>query len=447
MSLIIASPTNGQVESLTRNQIFKRFLRETQLGTYGTATGGSTSTIVDTTRLKSTQYTDDEWVGGWARISKDAGGAAAAPEGEISPVTTYAPSSGTVTFNPVMSAVVASGDEYELWKYPDPVVIKDLLDQVLKQDIYLPYWSVLSEVPDFDMEQNHTTDWTASNATVTKVTAEPVMNGRRWLSVATTSANGNARSALLRVEPGKRYYISALCRSNVASTTCKLIAYDETNSAEIDSATSTRLFNNRLYFEITVPSTCYTISVRLSNVENSVTSYWDDVIVYALDSTEIALPWWVKNKDQIKGIFKLSANPLAADVLDGALIGDIVNHKYDIQDSAFGRGQLKLTCKSGIDGPLFIFGIRSEEAFTNDNTDIKRIDENLLINCLAYRVFGMMRQTPNVSPLDADWIREQYKDYEKLYKQSMRTQSESVERVIQSVIPDSYYSSPLQRWD
>lgn len=75
-----------------------------------TATGGSTTTIVDSAVYEP----DDYWTGHYVYIVTDAGGAGAAPEGEERPVTDYVLSSGTLTVGAAFSAAVASGDVYEL---------------------------------------------------------------------------------------------------------------------------------------------------------------------------------------------------------------------------------------------------------------------------------------------------------------------------------------------
>ena len=194
MALVTSNPTTPQVEGLTQRLLLERFLRETGLGDYGTATGGSTSTIVDTTKLQSTAYSGDVNPGAWARISYDVGGAAAAPEGEIRGITStgYAPSTGTLTVSPVFTAAPASGDKYQLFRFIHPQLVLDTLDQVLKEDCYLPCWTVLSEVPDYDMEQSVTTEWTGANSTLAKATAEPMGWGAQYLTVATTAAAGYA---------------------------------------------------------------------------------------------------------------------------------------------------------------------------------------------------------------------------------------------------------------
>jgi len=77
----------------------------------GTATGGSTETVVDGVGLIAP---DDYWVGHYVYILADAGGEGAAPEGEERPITDYVQSSGTLTVAPAFSAAVADGDTYEV---------------------------------------------------------------------------------------------------------------------------------------------------------------------------------------------------------------------------------------------------------------------------------------------------------------------------------------------
>ena len=80
-----ASYTLPTIEKLSRNDILSKLLRENRsLGGYGTATGGSATTIVDTGKLKTTQAPTTDWVGGWARLAYDAAkGAGAGVEVEL----------------------------------------------------------------------------------------------------------------------------------------------------------------------------------------------------------------------------------------------------------------------------------------------------------------------------------------------------------------------------
>jgi len=74
----------------------------------GTATGGSTTTVVDSDMGGN----NSDFVNGLMIITYDAGGEAAAPENEISKVTAYTSSSGTFTVSPAFSEAVAAGDMF-----------------------------------------------------------------------------------------------------------------------------------------------------------------------------------------------------------------------------------------------------------------------------------------------------------------------------------------------
>jgi len=77
----------------------------------GTATGGSTTTVVDTAGLYAP---DDYWVGHYVYILEDAGGGGAAPEAEERPVTDYDQGTATLTVDPAFTAAVASDDTYQV---------------------------------------------------------------------------------------------------------------------------------------------------------------------------------------------------------------------------------------------------------------------------------------------------------------------------------------------
>ncbi len=79
----------------------------------GVATGGSTTSIVDG---NDRDEADDYWNKGTAWIIYDAGGAAAAPQGEYSIISDFTSSSGTITLRSTLTTAVASGDRYALCK-------------------------------------------------------------------------------------------------------------------------------------------------------------------------------------------------------------------------------------------------------------------------------------------------------------------------------------------
>ena len=96
------------------------------------ATGGSTTTIVDTARTED----DDTWNGGTAWIITDAGGASAAPEGEWGVVSDFVNSTHTLTIAEV-TAAVASGDTYGLAsaRYPLDVLKTAINNELIKHEV------------------------------------------------------------------------------------------------------------------------------------------------------------------------------------------------------------------------------------------------------------------------------------------------------------------------
>lgn len=86
----------------------------------GTATGGSTTTLVDTVELTQD---DDFWNGGTVWVTYDAGGAGAAPQGEYSVVTDFAASSDTATLRSTLTAAIAAGDRYAIARTRFPLGI------------------------------------------------------------------------------------------------------------------------------------------------------------------------------------------------------------------------------------------------------------------------------------------------------------------------------------
>lgn len=93
--------------ALTLSKVMQRVWRE--LGHLGdvTATGGSTTTVVDT---NSPYTSDDALVGGTAIVVRDAGGSGAAPEGEFARISDYVALTTTFTLGSALTSAVASGD-------------------------------------------------------------------------------------------------------------------------------------------------------------------------------------------------------------------------------------------------------------------------------------------------------------------------------------------------
>lgn len=433
MSRIAVAHTTPTAESSTRADILNRFLRESRLGLYFTASSGGTTSAVGT-RIKSSQFSPDDHVGGWVYVVADAGGAGAAPEGETSSITAYEPGQGEITFSPPLSAAVASGDTVQIWHGIHPQDVLDTLDEILTEQAFLPCWTFCSEAADADMEQSGTSDWSATNATISKVSTEPALMGKRWLSVATTAAGGYA-SQTFSVEPGESYHVSALVRASAAGTTPTLTAYDDSNGSAIKTVSTTLRVPIRLWMEFTTPSGCNQMTVRMGNAENGVTSFWDELVVYSLNAAEIRLPWWVKNKNQVKGVFRLVDTEGGRDTWSPEMRG-ILDDRWDVVED---RGRCRLVSRYGygISAPVFIFGTRNEFAFANNTVDTVSVDADFINAALCYKVFQHLTALPDAGTLDKAWIDLQYERWRIEYERELRRQAERREQVIQTALPET----------
>ncbi len=91
----------------------------------GTATGGSTSTVVDTS-LISTMLGTSNFIGAWVYMYDAAD---AAPEGEFRKISAYDPATGTLTVDPVFTAAVAVTDKYEIHYALHPTRLEEALSR------------------------------------------------------------------------------------------------------------------------------------------------------------------------------------------------------------------------------------------------------------------------------------------------------------------------------
>jgi hypothetical protein len=134
----------------------------------GTATGGSTATLVDTSRIEP----DARWTHFYLEIIAAAG---AAPEGELRLVTGHDQATGTLSVSPAFSATVEVGDTYALWPLQPSA-----LDWAIDEGVMAAWPGWFKEVID------ETTLDTAANTRVYALPADAEVLLRAWANVSTS---------------------------------------------------------------------------------------------------------------------------------------------------------------------------------------------------------------------------------------------------------------------
>ncbi len=119
--------------ALTLSQVLQTVFRQLGQAEETTATGGSTTTAIDT--KLGDRYGDDDIKDGALFVVRDAAGANAAPEGQFSLIASYTQSTNTVTTRDTLTAAIGSGDKVMLTNasYPLQTMISLVNDAL--QDI------------------------------------------------------------------------------------------------------------------------------------------------------------------------------------------------------------------------------------------------------------------------------------------------------------------------
>ena len=399
MATVIAASTVPNLDGVSRYSLFKKLALDTGMLFCGVVTEGGINSFQDTGNLMTSQGVPEDWIGGWFRASKTA--SHAAPEGQIAPVADYEPELGKIDLSTHLTGTLSPGDEYELWKI-NPKIAKDIADSCLTDDLYLPCWTVLSEVPDYDMEQPGTDDWSNFNSTVSKQTEQPRLSysGKRYLRVVSSSPGGYAQSNPLPIEPRYTYQLSGVARCDAGSV-AELVAWDNTNNVEIQSYPSNRQYPARIWHHFLAPENCRELSIRLRN-QSTGTIDWDEISFHSVNGADIPLPWWVKNDTQVKGIFNLAPLSIGKQLWDATLRGED-DTRFDVIPNFGGYTRFKAQARQGLTThPIFMFGSRNETPFESDVLDLKYLDINLFVACLKYRLYKFHSQPLVTGLLDAE---------------------------------------------
>lgn len=276
-------------------------------------------------------------------------------------VVTYAPSTGVFGISPAWSTGMAAADTFDLYlKGLRIAQIKTAINTALRQLWYVTIYP-LSLVTDADMETSGVTNWAATSAASSKVsTAGNLLRGNQSLRVLNSGANGYAQSATMSITKDDSFYVEAYCRAAVGTGT--LIAYDITNSANIDTASWDEIGWGKVYLTFSAPSTCEQIAIRLQGTGASDDIYWDDVNLLRVGTREILLPDWITHPSQVR---HLLTDVAGRDRWDESHYIR-TSHYRIIRDESNTLNPLKLSLEWSLGAPLWIEANRTYAELSAD---------------------------------------------------------------------------------
>ena len=411
--------------------------QETGLATLGIATAtGSTTTVIDATRLKGA-WSASRWSRGTA-IRFSTLNAAAVTTGTT--LDSYAPSTGTITVLPAITAPVAN-DVLEIWSAVDSVdEVDDAIDRGLTRRCFRWVPVPLTKVTDGDCGDTAVTSlWTASGATVvpTKVNvAFPDKIGRRWLrTLHSSNAAAYVYSATMNAVGGDIWRLSAICK--VAAGTSALVAYDVTNSAAIslsgDGGTYTGRAPAHLDSTFTVPATCKQIRIHVGGAGTTAADdvYWTNIIAYQQDETQFVLPMRIANEKKIGNVLYRSGD----DYEDFAFRPYCESGRHAGISAEMGGVVVRLSTAPGTGDPAYVEELCTYDSLSGD-TSTTDCNEELALACIKYEFMkglankGYALPTPQGYLAPSEWrLRREEAKAEMLSKQaSLGAQSKTVFR-------------------
>lgn len=355
--------------STTRLAIIKGWLKRVEGDLTGTATGGSSTTLIDTSADSPMTTADDALLfkNSWVYI--DSCAHTNSPHLAMERrVTTYTPASQQCTIPSVGATAISSSDTYVLSRLLRWTDYVNCLNEFLTRHAYSWTRVPLTVVTDGDMETSGVTNWTDSSATSSKTTtAANVWNGTQALQVVTSAADGYTRTASLSVWENSTYLVQAMCRRNTAGGVPKIVVYDVTNSAAISLSTtaSSDTWDGfgwlRLWSQFTTPGGCRQIQVRLQDETTTATSFWDDLILRPLTSS-IALPSWIDEQWRFDGVC-IPPIQSRADLDDWTAVNGAVC-RFD-QNSV--QDRVVWIPPQAVTAPLYVAGFRNYSSLTSDS--------------------------------------------------------------------------------
>ncbi len=296
-----------------------------------------------------------------------------------------------------IGAIVPADCQYEIHRSLAPPRLKECLNRALRS-MRRQWFGGFTELTDGDMETAGVTNWTASNSTPTKITtAVYVRNGAQSLRVLNTLALGYVQSASMPVIEGQTWLVPAYARCAVGTAT--LIPWDVTNGAAIsttgDGWSTDESAWTELGGEITIPSGCESMAIRLRGTGATDDIYWDSVLPIDTQQAIIKLPSWLTQEDYLLGLFSFPQGKSASG--GGYEVGQNWEQRaFDwlplVDEMAANPWQVQVC--TPISRPLFIKAMRPWAELSLD-ADTTNADLDVVVTralAFAYELLGRFKE-------------------------------------------------------
>ncbi len=225
--------------------------------------------------------------------------------GEIARVTNtnFSGSNSKFTLAPALSASLISGTEYEIHYHFYPNQIRDKANEILgnvRHPIFLPL--TLISNGDFENSSGANTNWTAGGTAALANETSTVLFGRQSLKVTASADDDYAESAAVYIPPETSVLCAAYCYIT-SGDSAKMILYDNSNGANIDTAYSDVTGWVLFMFEADTPAGCESLSMRLESQSNGDITYWSAAVLLPEQRKVYDYPTSLDWSEDFEGVF------------------------------------------------------------------------------------------------------------------------------------------------
>lgn len=281
----------------TRQAVREYLIDHFGIGRRGTNSGTGTSEVIDDVNFGGHLAAEGIEVGCaiMCTLSNDG----SAPEHEITRLSSK-PKVTTGAFNvdPVFTAPLDAASTFDLLYRPfeyDGIQdnsVHAAIDQALRWFTWVRQLVPITMVNDGDMRSHLTTDWTTSNATLTKGVGLSYSGflPERSLGVSASANDGYAATANIHVEPSESYYLEVTGFRSTSDGTLVLRNVSDSSNFTLSESAITRPEPTLLITpSVQMTSTTELVSARLQTDTSGNVSGWTNLIFRKNSAREFVL--------------------------------------------------------------------------------------------------------------------------------------------------------------
>jgi hypothetical protein len=408
----------------------ERLYRESHWPVTGTATSGTTTTLVDTAGLVYSSGDANQFDRKYAYIEFSTGESSRVTEGG------YAGGTGTLTLSP---AVTDIGTENYIITDQHIDVLKNAINRI-QRNLFLETFYPLSlhvvANDANDMEPSTiATDYNSTGATLA-TESTIVRNGVQSLKSTATVAGGFANlDAVIGVQEGQSLYAAVDCYVT-SGDDAQFAILNKFNAQLIDTATSDEPSWMELVIQFTIPPSCEQIDLIMSGDASGDVTYWANPQVWG-GTRVYPVPSWIQRESQVIDVreFPLGeTGPGTNDYLTNTRLSRPLEWWFEREDTT-ATEKVHIGVKAGSGRP-YIVASRPLGELTTD-TAVTRVSQDLVVQGAMYyiskaRAAKLMSSNPSLAGFHNSRAREYGRAYSRMLKDlgipEVRLRDESTDR-------------------